>query len=208
MISVLVVNTKGGCGKTTVATNLAAAFAVDGARTALADVDRQRSSLQWLDLRPANVARIEGLDWTKATGRPPKGVECLVIDAPAALRKRQVFELVAMADAIVVPILPSAFDQGSTSIFLAKLNQLKSIRKSRKPVAILRNRVRAGSRAAARLAHFLAASEHVDGGVLTDRSAYNEAAARGLSLFDLSGKRAEALRADWTPILSYTPRVD
>ena len=74
MISVLVVNTKGGCGKTTVATNLAGAFAVDGARTALADVDRQRSSLQWLDLRPANVARIEGLDWTKATGRPPKGL--------------------------------------------------------------------------------------------------------------------------------------
>ena len=75
MISVLVANAKGGCGKTTVSTNLATAFANAGLRTALADNDRQRSCLTWLKRRPKDAAPIEGLDWSKATGKPPKDVE-------------------------------------------------------------------------------------------------------------------------------------
>jgi chromosome partitioning protein len=208
MISVLVVNTKGGCGKTTIATHLAAAFAASGHQTALADVDRQNSSLQWVDLRPANVAPITALDWSKDLGKAPRRTERLVIDAAAAMRKKQVFELVRMADAIIVPVLPSAFDQGSTTTFLARLQELKSIRKSRKPVGILRNRVRSRTRAAARLARFLAEGEHADLGTLPDRTIYDEVAAQGLSIFDLTGKRAETLRQDWLPLLAYVDRID
>jgi chromosome partitioning protein len=203
MIVVLVANTKGGCGKTTISTHLAAAFAVAGHRTALADADRQRSSLEWTRLRPGTAAPVVGLDWSKAVIGQPKGVERLVIDAPAALKKKDAFELVRMADVIVVPVLPSVFDQGSTLSFLARLNQLKSIRKSRKPVGVLRNRVRPRTRATARLAEFLSEIDHADLGALPDRAIYNDVAALGLSIFDLPGKRAEQLRADWGPLLGY-----
>jgi len=87
---ILVANRKGGCGKTTIATNLAAAFAAGGLTTALADVDRQRSGLDWLGLRPATAAPIARLDWHKEITEPPGEVQRLVIDAPAALRMSDV----------------------------------------------------------------------------------------------------------------------
>ena len=100
-------------------------------------------------------------------------------------------------------VLPSAFDQSSTAAFLERLKELKAIRKSRKPVGILRNRIRPRTRAAARLLRFLDAVEHQDLGGLPDRTVYNEVAADGLSIFDLPGKRALALRQDWEPLLRY-----
>jgi chromosome partitioning protein len=203
MIIVLVANTKGGCGKTTVSTHLAAAFAGAGQRTALADADRQRSSLEWTRLRPGTAPPITGLDWSKDLVRPPKGLDRLVIDAPAAMRKKDVFELVAMADLIVVPVLPSVFDQGSTMTFLARLNELKAIRKNRTPVGVLRNRVRPRTRATARLARFLTEIEHADLGALRDRAIYNDVAAEGLSIFDLRDRRAAGLQEDWAPLLGY-----
>jgi chromosome partitioning protein len=68
--------------------------------------------------------------------------------------------------------------------------------------------VRARSRATARLARFLVEIEHADLGALSDRAIYNDAAAQGLSIFDLSGKRAEQVRADWASLLDYVDRAD
>jgi chromosome partitioning protein len=203
MIAVLVANSKGGCGKTTISTHLAAAFATGGRRTALADADRQHSSFQWARLRPGTAAPITPLDWVERLSDPPKGTERLVIDAAAAMKTKHVFELVKMADVIVVPVLASAFDQSTTAAFLNKLNELKSIRKSKKPVAVVRNRVRPRTHAAARLARFLHEIEHQDLGSLTDRTIYNDVAAVGLSIFDLPGKRAETSRQDWSAVLDY-----
>ena len=41
MLAILVSNAKGGCGKTTLATTLASAYAVGGFKVALADADPQ-----------------------------------------------------------------------------------------------------------------------------------------------------------------------
>ncbi len=208
MISVLVANTKGGCGKTTIATHLAAAFAAEGRPTALADADRQRSSLAWARLRPGTVAPIATLDWVDELRPPPRGTERLVIDGAAAMKRKHVFELVKQADVIIVPVLPSAFDQSSTAAFLDRLHELKAIRKNQKPVGILRNRVRPRTKAAARLLRFLDRLEHEDLGGLPDRTIYNEVAADGLSIFDLPDRRARALRADWADLLAYIAELD
>ncbi len=206
MLSVLVANTKGGCGKTTIATHLAAAFAGAGLSTALADADRQHSSLTWTRRRPATATAVAGLDWAKLDwveeiGKAPKGIARLVIDAPAALKLKQVEALVAVADAIVLPVLPSPFDQDATARFLDRLEELKRIRKSRTAVIVVGNRLRPRTMAARRLDDFLNGLGHQVVTRLRDSALYPDSAAAGLSLFDLPGKRAAEPRADWAPLL-------
>lgn len=62
MPSILIVNPKGGSGKTTLATNLAGFFAWRGDRVTLGDMDRQQSSLHWLSIRSPELPRIEPWD--------------------------------------------------------------------------------------------------------------------------------------------------
>ncbi|HYE50548.1 MAG TPA: ParA family protein [Azospirillaceae bacterium] len=203
MISILVANTKGGCGKTTLATHIAAALAAAGHRTALADVDRQRSSLGWLERRPATAPAIRGLDWTREPGDPPAGLDRLVIDAPAALRGKEIEALVREADVIVLPVLPGAFDEGATLRFLGRIEELKPVRKGRKAVAVVGNRLRARTRSAERLDRFLAGVGHRVVARLRDSQLYPDCAGTGLSLFDLPASRTRDARADWAPLLAF-----
>ncbi|MBP2230331.1 chromosome partitioning protein [Azospirillum agricola] len=207
MLTILVANIKGGCGKTTIATHLAAASAVAGLPTVLADVDRQRSSLGWLERRPEKAPSLIGMDWAKDFDSAPRGTKRLVIDAPAALKTRQIEDLVKMADVVVLPVLPGAFDEQATQRFLGKLEELKSIARHRKAVAVVGNRMRARTKAADRLDQFLGGIGHRVVTRLRDSQIYADAAATGLSLFDMPGKRAGEHRADWAPLLTYIDGV-
>ena len=57
----MVLNAKGGCGKSTLSTNIAVFFARDGHRVCLADYDPQRSSLDWLAMRPSDLPAVNGV---------------------------------------------------------------------------------------------------------------------------------------------------
>ncbi len=202
MLTVLVANTKGGCGKTTTATHLAAAFAGAGLTTALADCDRQRSSLHWLEARPELAAPVRGLDWVKGPSKTPK-VDRLVVDAPAAMRFGGIEDLIKAADVIVVPMLPSVFDEHSTAQLLAKVEELKPIRKGRKALGLVANRLRTRSKATARLERFAAALDHEVVARIPDRAVYADVALDGLSVFDLKGTRGATLRSDWLPVVRF-----
>lgn len=201
MLRVLVTNIKGGCGKTTIATNLAAAFAKGGFATGLAEVDRQKSSLTWLRLRDGHAQAIQPLDWRKGVGDAPEGMQRLIIDAPANLRMKHVDELIGSADLVVVPVLASVFDEGSTERFLAKLDELKPIRKGRKSVALVANRLRPRSKAAQRLEAFLDRLGQPIAARLSDRAVYGELAVQGLSVFDVDGHLVRPVRDEWRPLL-------
>lgn len=201
MLRVLVTNIKGGCGKTTIATNLAAAFAKGGFATGLAEVDRQKSSLTWLSLRDGRSLPIAALDWRKEVGDAPDGLQRLIIDAPANLRMRHVDELIRAADLVVVPVLASVFDEGSTERFLAKLDELKPIRKGKKGVALVANRLRPRSKAAQRLETFLGRLGQPIAARLSDRAVYGELATQGLSVFDVDGHLVRPVRDEWRPLL-------
>lgn len=200
-LTVLVGNIKGGTGKTTIATHLAAAFAAAGFETAIADCDRQRSSLCWLERRPASAAPVKGLDWCKNVGGMPAAATRLVIDAPAAMRGGEARELVALADIIVVPLLPSVIDQDATALFLRKIGEIKAVRKNRRIVALAGNRLRAGTHSAAELDRFAAERGLTLTIRLRDTQFYAAAAQRGLTIFETGGNRAATYRAEWTDLL-------
>ena len=203
MISVLVTNIKGGCGKTTIATNLAGALAHTGFATTLADCDHQRSSLAWVERRAEDLPRIGAVDWSKQIGKPPKKTERLIIDAPAGIRKKQTMELVKTADIILLPLLPSLFDETATKRFLKVLDNLKPIRKNKRAVGLVANRVRSRTRTARDLESYLEDLEHETIAWLRDSQIYPSAAATGASLFDLGTRNAENFIADWQPLLRF-----
>ncbi|MGF1477258.1 MAG: division plane positioning ATPase MipZ [Geminicoccaceae bacterium] len=197
---ILVTNAKGGCGKTTTATHLAAALAHGGLRVALADCDRQKSSLRWLKTRNGHSPEIQGLDWTKAEA-PPKRADRLVIDCPGALPFKRIEALISSSDVVVVPILPSIFDEDSTRRLLKRVSDLKPIRKGKKDVAIVANRLRPRTRATARLEAFLARLDYPVAAQVRDRAAYADLALEGLTGFDVPGRRTEAIRTEWLPLI-------
>ena len=201
MISVLVANGKGGCGKTTIATNLATAFANTGLKTALADCDRQRSCLTWLKRRPKDAPRIHALDWRKSVDDPPESIERLVIDTGAGLTSSRVQELLKQANMLVMPVLPSVFDEKATRLFLKKADELKPIRRGKKPVAVVGNRMRPRTRAEGELDAFLDGLGHEVAARFRDRAIYPEGARRGLGIFDLSPARRAGIVDDWLPLV-------
>ncbi len=122
MRHIMVMNAKGGCGKSTLATNIASYFASTGAGVALADYDPQRSSLDWLERRPANRPEIAGVAGFKSgLRRAPRNVDYVIIDAPARSHNNELTMLVNHAETIVVPVLPSTIDMQATANFLEEL---------------------------------------------------------------------------------------
>ena len=203
MLSILVLNLKGGCGKTTVATNLAGAFAAHGLTVALAEADRQKSALAWLGRRGKALAPIAGLDWRKDRPKPPKGTSRLVIDAPAGVRGQALEDFVKSADIVLVPVLPSPFDEDATRRFVKRLDALKPVRKGKRPVGLIANRLRLRARSAARLDEFLAGLDHDAIARLRDSSLYGDLAMDGMALFDAKTRRATNLAEDWRPLFSF-----
>jgi len=202
MRTVLVANRKGGCGKTVAAVTLAAALAQEG-RVALADADAQKSALRWLKARPDDAPFIEALDWTRKArfGEAPKRTDWLVIDAPGAVTGEAAQKLIAEARAIVVPVLPSVFDEDSTRRFLRAIEEIKRVRKGKVGVHLLANRVRTGARAQAGLEAFFTRLGQPPAAWIAERAAYAALAGRGLSVFDVPRKPEQALQAQWRPLL-------
>ncbi len=201
METILVANSKGGCGKTTLATHLAAAFASVGKACVLGDADRQRSSLNWSRMRPASVPRVLGLDWSARRRTAPAGTGRLVVDSPAGTNRRTLESLVRRADLVVAPVLPSIFDEQATARFLALLERLKAIRRHPVPIVLVANRVNPGSHADDRLDIFIRSLGYRSATRIPEHELYGRLAVDGLSLFDLDTPEACDNALHWLPLL-------
>ena len=143
MKSVLIVNPKGGAGKTTLATNLAGAFAnVGDQEVKLWDLDRQHSALDWLALRPVDRPPIQAMNETRSRGRNNSaGSGWLILDAPAGIRGKMLDRALKVAHKVIVPIQPSVFDMATSGNFIQELLKEKSVRQHKTFVAIVGMRV-------------------------------------------------------------------
>lgn len=207
MRTILVINLKGGCGKTTVATHIAAAMARSGSATGLADLDRQGSARRWLKLRPARAEAIQGLDWSKALGKPPRRVDRLILDSPAGLRGDALTAAVNLADCIVAPILPSVFDEMATDRFLKRIDKIKAVAKGATPTLLVANRYRPNSIAGRRLEAYIAGAGRSLTARIVERALYADLATQGLTLFDQTTASARRIQEEWMPLLESVDRA-
>lgn len=186
MRTIMTVNSKGGCGKTTLATNLASYYANEGKNVVLADFDPQQSSLEWLDERPEGYADILGLDATQSSLRIPRSTDILIMDAPAATHGKELADLVRRADTLLIPVLPSALDMRAAAHFIEELLLNGKVSRKQTRLAVVANRVREYTLSYQSLEAFLSSLKIPFVAALRDTQNYIRAAEKGLGIFEMA----------------------
>lgn len=211
MKKILVINSKGGSGKTTLATNLASYFAHYGEKTALMDYDPQGSTMQWLKLRPTHLNAIHGANASRRKGNVirswqmviPFETEKLVIDAPAGVDGILLQELVQRADSIVIPVAPSPVDIHATSDFIKDLFLIGKIRAHKTELAVVANRVRSHGDTYGPLQRFLDSLNIPFITTLTDTDSYIEAMGMGMGIVEMDFEKTVTERMQLQPLIEW-----
>ena len=205
MLKVLVANSKGGAGKSTLATNLAAYYSVEGGNTVLVDADRQASSLRWCERRLYQghaVLGVSGLrrDWDRQL---PADTGFVIVDSPAGIRAREVEAYLDRIDVVLVPILPSAIDLEAAEPFLADLAELPQIRSGDIAVGLVANRLKPWTNASQLAVEEMRRFSFPVVAELRDTQGYVLANALGKSIFDYHSELVRSHQQDWKKLLRW-----
>ena len=211
MNTTLVINAKGGVGKSTITTNLASYFASRDVTTTIADFDPQGSSLNWIAQRSSEARKIYGADLSSrigaglANGRRviPRGTQQLIIDAPAGPSRLLLQDLLSRTQSILIPVAPSSIDVHATANFIKELLLVGHVRFRNIRVAVIANRVRNSKPVYAPLERFVASLGIRFLGRVTDSDVYVEAAESGLGVFDLQAEAAADEQREFLPIVRW-----
>lgn len=208
---ILLANAKGGCGKTTLAINLASYYAKRGIGTALIDTDPQNSSSHWLARRPDTLPTIHGISAFK---KPPRGttrnwmmkiprdVRRIIVDTPAGLHGHELSEQLKLADLVIIPVLPSVIDTDAARDFIETITNHLYFRDSNKQLLVLANRTRQNTRAMYRLNSFLVRQELPMLGTIRDTQNYIFGTEKGLGIVDLPTNRNQQDLNDWNALVA------
>ena len=216
MQRILVVNAKGGCGKTTVATNLASLYASQGFNVALMDHDPQGSATRWLKLRPADKPAIHGVNAHQRQAvnatrawqmRVPPGTERVVLDAPAGVSARDLPGFVQQVDTILIPVLPSPIDIHSATGFIKDLLLVGKVRTHGVRVGVVANRTRKNTLVYKSLERFLNTLHLPFLTTLRDTQNYVHAFERGVGIHEMWDRRVEQDKLDWLPLYNWVENV-
>jgi chromosome partitioning protein len=208
MLTILCMNAKGGCGKTTIATNLATWYADEGQRVTIVDFDPQRSSLDWLDARQdyEGVPAIAGVDAVGGEARAPHATDVALLDAPAALHGTDITPLLRRADVLLVPLLPSPIDMRAAARFIEELLRSGRISRGQTRIGLIANRVREQTRIYRALEDFLGAYDIPLLTHLRESQNYIRAAETGLGIFELAPSQVAADVVQWDPVVEWLVR--
>ncbi len=211
-IRIMVANAKGGCGKTTIATNLASFMSNSGHKTAIIDYDPQCSSIDWLKDRDEHLPVIHGVpaaQRTNPTGstrswslRVPSGTTRVILDTPAGLTGNELSDLIQYSDIIIIPVIPSAIDIRAVTFFIKDLLLSYAFRVNPKPIAVVANRVRKNTLIYAKLEKFLATLSIPFVATFRDTQYYVRASEHGLGLVDFD-QAEEKDKKEWRKLLSW-----
>ena len=204
MRHVMVMNSKGGCGKSTIATNLASYFASEGSKVTLADYDPQRTSIDWAAMRPADLPPITAVSaYEEGLRAVPRDTEVLVIDAPARTHGAEMNELVRRAETIVVPVLPSPIDMKACGYFMQELLELGKVQREQAKLAVVANRFRENTLLFDELDKYLGKLKVPYLSALRQSTNYLRAFQRGMGIFELPEYLAKTDWDQWAPITKW-----
>lgn len=204
MRHIMVMNAKGGCGKSTLATNLASYYADCGYGVALADYDPQRSSLDWLDRRPDNRPEIVSIaGFEHGLKHVPRSADILIIDAPARSHGKELTDLVRHAETIIVPVLPSTIDMQASDRFIKELQAVGKVASKKAKIGVVANRVREYTLIFDELDEYLTKLRVPYVASLREAQNYVRAYTRGLGVFELPEYLAWPDWEQWDPLISW-----
>lgn len=194
---IVVLNPKGGCGKSTLVTNLAVAYALRGPQPTIMDFDPQGSTTAWLERRPADLPRIHGIAAFKKTMqatrswqlRVPEDTLNLIIDSPAGVSHDDLREMTRDASSILVPVLPSSMDIHAASRCIADLLLVAKVNRNEGKLAVVANRTRKHTKSFRRLMRFLDSLGIPIIAVLRDTQNFVHAAENGIGIHEMQPSR-------------------
>lgn len=194
---VVVLNPKGGCGKSTIATNLAADYARRDSAPAIMDYDPQGSTLAWLERRPDDLPQINGIAAFKKSMqatrswqlRIPSDTKNLIIDSPAGLHHDDLREVTRDATSILVPVLPSHMDIHAASRCIADLLLVAKVDRRDRKLAVVANRTRKNTKSFGKLMRFLDSLGIPIIAVLRDSQNFVRAAEKGIGIVEMQPSR-------------------
>ncbi|UCB55431.1 MAG: ParA family protein [Thiotrichales bacterium] len=209
---ITIINVKGGCGKTTVATNLASAYASLDMNTALLDFDPQGSSMYWLKARPLKLPKLHGIAAYRDKGpgvtrsfhlRLPHQTERVIIDTPAGLTGLALIDQLRGTDTILIPVLPSSIDIHATADFIRDLFLIAKVRPQRTRVCIICNRVKPNTLSFRALERFLHALDIPVIAQLRETQNYVMSSEIGLGVHELDNKSNQQDIDAWQKLISW-----
>lgn len=204
MRHIMIMNAKGGCGKTTIATNVAAHFALEGYKVTLADYDPQRSTLDWLEARSEELPKITGVAaYDDGLRNVSRDTEVVVIDAPARTHGSEMNELVRRSETILVPILPSPIDMKACAHFMTELLELGKVQREQARLAVIANRVRENTLLFDELDKYLGKLKVPYLSCLRQSTNYLRAYQRGMGVLELPEYLAWQDWQQWEPVTKW-----
>jgi len=214
MHTTLVINPKGGSGKTTLTTNLASYFAVNAVPTAVMDYDSQGSTMNWLRLRDPQAPRIHGANAAPQRTQlrsvqmhVPPGTQQLIIDAPAGASGLLLQDMLSRTDSIIIPVAPSTIDIHATANFIRDLLLSGRIRARNIRLAVVANKVRKSMPVYQPLERFLTSLSLPMLTRLSDSDAFLKAAETGSGIYELEFSLSFAEREQFAPIVAWVERA-
>jgi chromosome partitioning protein len=194
MRRIMVMNAKGGCGKTTLATNIAGHYASKGKRVTLVDFDPQGCSMDWLSKRRKHVPAIRGIHARDPGRHFSENSDVMVFDAPARVHGGELGQLLKITQTVVLPVLPSPIDIDAAKSFLKELQSSTAYKKKQVKVGLIANRVRDNTEMSYELDSFLDKKRLPYVAYLREAMNYIRAFQRGLAVSELPPYLA---KQDW-----------
>ncbi len=204
MRTIMVLNAKGGCGKSTISTNLASYFAVEKQqKVVMIDFDPQASSIAWLKARGDREPVIQGLPAWEKSVRIPKSVDVVILDTPARVQGQELSQLVRRVDTIIVPVLPSPIDMRAAADFMKALLLNGKISRKQTKLAVVANRVRENTLIYQSLQAFLKSLKIPFLTSLRDTQNYIRAEEQGVGIFEMPPSQVWQDLEQWQPLLRW-----
>ena len=225
MRKIMLLNAKGGCGKSTLATNLASYYAAQGKSVVIADFDRQGSAMEWLEARPQDRRPIRGIAAWRDPLRVPRSTDYVIMDVPAGAHGADLTVLVRRAQTVIIPVLPSPTDIRAAAHFIHEALLVGKIVRDETRLAVVANRVRENTsiqntmenvlngmkisystlntQIYHNLERFLSRLRIPFIATLRESQNYLVADARGLGIFDLNRAQVTRDTEQWEPLLKW-----